>query len=167
MDQSSYSFQAVQLLVRGNQPALRAMGGGSSSVIQSVVKLSIRGRAVKQKPKIWVDSGVGSKSIRELIASHRGPTLEEKYLEVLLNRKGSPVGDPTLLGYVSWRYFEDFTSVEAEITDAFILGRWFSSDWGRISGDGIGQGVCRKRRSPVQNFCSSGRTPVQRWNRHG
>ncbi len=171
-DHSSYSPRAVLCLVRGNQPAWRGMRGYSSSVIPFVVKLSIIGRAVKQKPKNWVDAGVAIKSIRELIESHRGPTLEEQHLEVVSNRNGSPVVDQTLLYYVSLIHSEDCTRVDPEIRDALILPRGFSWDWGRIPGDDIGEWVCLKRRSaewrsPAQNVGSWGSTPVHRWNRHG
>lgn len=169
--QSSDSPRAVSFLLRRNQPALRAMRGDSSSVIPFVVKLSILGRAVKQKPKNWVDAGVTIKSIWELIKSHKGPTLEEQHLEVVSDRNGSPVVDQTLDDYVSLRYSEDCNRVESEIREALILPRGFSWDGGRIIGDGIGEWVCRKRRSaegrsPAQNVGSWGRTPVQRWNRH-
>lgn len=171
-DQRSYSRWAVRFLVRGNQPALRAMGGYLSSVIPFVVKLSIIGRAVKQKLKNWVDAGVTIKSIRELIESHRGPTLEEQYLEVVSDRNSFPVMDQTLSDHVRLIHSEDCTRVDSEIRDALILPRGFSWDWGRIPGDGIREWVCRKRRSaegrsPAQNVGSWGRTPVQRWNRHG
>jgi hypothetical protein len=137
-----------------------------------VVKLSIMGRAVKPTPKIWVDAGVAIKSIRELIESHRGPTLEEQHLEAVSDRNGSPVVDQTLSYDASLMPSEDWNRVDPEIRDALILPRGFSWDWGRIPGDSIGQWVCRKRRSakwrsPRQNVGSWGRTPVQRWNRHG
>lgn len=170
--QSSDSPWAVRFLVRGNQPALRAMGGDSSSVIPFVVKQSIISRAVKPKPKNWVDTGMTIKSIRELIESHRGPTLEEQSLEGVSDRNGSPVVDQTLRKYVSLIHSEDCNRVESESTDPLILPRGFSWDWGRIPGDGIGEWVCRQRRSakwrsPSQNVGSWGKTPVHRWNRHG
>ncbi|MGL5196314.1 MAG: hypothetical protein ACRC8Y_22220 [Chroococcales cyanobacterium] len=171
-NQSSHTPLAVHFWVRGNQPALRAMLGYSSSVIPSGVQLSIIGRAVKPKPKIWGELGVALKSIRELISSHRGPTRDEKHLEVVSDRNGSPVLDQTLLSDVSFIHSEDGPRGDREITDPFMLWRSVSWDWGRIPGDDIVQGVCRKRRSaewrsPVQHFGSWGRTPVQRWNRHG
>jgi len=171
-NQSSDSPRAVRFLLRGNQPALRAMRGYSSSLIPFVVKLSIIGRAVKQKPKNWVDAGVAIKSIRELIESHRGPTLEEQHLEVVSDINGSPVVDQTLPDYVSLIHSEDCTRVDPQIRDALILPRAFSWDWDRIPRDGIGEWVCRKRRSaewrsPAQNVGSWGRTAVHRWNRHG
>ncbi len=172
ISQSSDSPGAVRFLMAGNQAALKAMGGDSSSMIPFVVKLSIIGRAVKQKPKHWVDTGVAIKSIWELIESYRGPTLEEHHLEVVSDRNGSPVVDQTLRNYVSLIHSEDCNRVDPEIGDPLILPRGFSWDWGRIPGDGIGEWVCRQRRSakwrsPVQNVGSWGRTPVHRWNRHG
>ncbi len=170
--QRSYSPRAVRFLVPGNQAALKAMGGDSSSMIPFVVKLSIIGRAVKQKPKHWVDTRVAIKSIWELIESYRGPTLEEHHLEVVSDRNSFPVMDQTLCDYVSLIHSEDCNRVESEIRDALILPRAFSWNWGRILGDRIWEWVCRKRRSaewrsPVQNVGSWGRTPVHRWNRHG
>lgn len=171
-NQSRHTPLAVHFWVRGNQLPLRAMRGDSSWVISSGVQLSIIGRAVKPKPKKWSELGVALKSIRELISSHRGPTVDEKQLEVVSDRNGSAVLDQTLFSDVSFIHSEDGPLGDREITDPLMGWRSVSRDWGRIAGDGIVQGVCRKRRSaqgrsPAPNFGSWGRTPVQRWNRHG
>lgn len=170
--QSSHTPLAVRFLVRGNQPALRAMLGDSSRVIGPVFKRSRTDQAVKPKPKFGGDAGVLLNSIAELISSHRGPTRDKKHLEVVSERNSDPVLDQTLLSDISFIHSEDRPRKVREIRDPLMLWRSVSWDWGRIPGDGIIQGVCRQGRSaewrsPAQNFGSWGRTPVQRWNRHG
>lgn len=170
--QSSYSPRAVPSRGGEKQPAFRAMRGYSSSVISSVLKRSRLGQVFKQKPKIWVEAGVVFKQIQELISNHRGPALEERYLEEVLQRNGFPVLDQTLIDSVSFIHSQECNPVEAENRNTFILPRWVFSDCGKIGGDSIGQGVGCKRRSqccqsPAQNLGSWGGTPVRRWNRHG